>query len=256
MKILFIGDIVSRPGRNVLSKHLNKLQEDYNIDFTIVNAENAAHGKGLTPKIFRQIIGFGVDVITLGNHAYAKEEIFEIINDEKIVRPINLVTSKMGKGYRTFDVLGKKVLVGNVCGEAFMHNVDPNPFIASQEFVDAEADIKIIDLHGEATAEKIAFMHHFKNDLTAIFGTHTHVQTADEDVFNGCAYITDVGMSGPYESVIGRDIEEVVSRFVEDKQTYYKVSKNEAVLCGVVVEIDDNTNRAISIERIQIRPKH
>ncbi len=254
MKILFIGDIVSKPGRTVLEKHLKTLQKDHNIDFTIVNAENAAHGKGLTPKIFNQIINFGVDVITLGNHAYAKEEIFQIIDDEKIVRPINLTTSKMGQGYRIYDVLGKKVLVGNICGEAFMHNVDPNPFIATQQFIDASADIKIIDLHGEATAEKVAYMHHFKNDLTAILGTHTHVQTADEDIFNGCAYITDVGMSGPYESVIGRDIDEVVSRFVENKQTYYTVSKNEAALCGVVIEIDEQSNRAISIERIQIRP--
>ena len=135
-----------------------------------------------------------------------------------------------------------------------MHNVEPNPFIASQAFIEAEADIKIIDLHGEATAEKIAYMHNFKNDFTAILGTHTHVQTADEDIFNGCAYISDVGMSGPYESVIGRDIDEVVSRFVDNKQTYYTVSKNEAVLCGVVIEIDDKTNRAVSIKRIQIRP--
>ncbi len=254
MKILFVGDIVSKPGRKVLAKHLENLQSEYKIDFTIVNAENAAHGKGLTPKIYNQIINMGVDAITLGNHAYAKEEIFEIINEEKLVRPINLVTTKKGSGFRLFDVLDKKVLVGNICGEAFMHNVDPNPFIASQAFTEAEADIKIIDLHGEATAEKIAYMHNFKNDFTAILGTHTHVQTADEDIFNGCAYITDVGMTGPYESVIGRDIDEVVSRFVDNEQTYYKVSKNEAVLCGVVIEIDDKTNRAVSIKRIQIRP--
>ena len=256
MKILFVGDIVSRPGRKVLNENLQKLKEDYAIDFTIVNAENAAHGKGLTPKIFNQIINFGVDAITLGNHAYAKEEIFEIINDEKIVRPINLTTSKMGKGLRTFKVLNKTILIGNVCGEAFMHNIDPSPFLASQKFIETQADIKIIDFHGEATAEKIAYMHYFKNDFSAILGTHTHVQTADEDVFNGCAYISDVGMTGPYESVIGRDIDEVVSRFVENKETYYKVSKNEAVLCAVVVEIDDITNKAINIERIQIRPKH
>lgn len=254
MKILFVGDIVSKPGRKVLTKYLNQIQKDYEIDFTIVNAENAAHGKGLTPRLYRQIIDLGVDAITLGNHAYAKEEIFQIINDKKIVRPINLTTSSMGQGYRIYDVLDKKILVGNICGEAFMHNVDPNPFIAGQEFVDAKADIKIIDLHGEATAEKIAYMHYFKNDLTAILGTHTHVQTADEDVFNGCAYITDVGMTGPYESVIGRDIDEVISRFVEDKQTYYKVSKNEAVFNAVVIDIDDKTNRAKDIQRIQIRP--
>lgn len=254
MKILFVGDIVSRPGRKVLNDHLKTIQNDHNIDFTIVNAENAAHGKGLTPKIFNQIIGYGVDAITLGNHAYAKEEIFEIINDERLVRPINLTTSKMGKGFRTFKVLNKTILVGNVCGETFMHNVDPDPFVASNEFLEADADIKIIDLHGEATAEKIAYMHYFKNEFTAILGTHTHVQTADEDVFDGCAYISDVGMTGPYESVIGRDIDEVVSRFVDNEQTYYTVSKNEAVLCAVVIDIDDKTNRAVKIQRIQIRP--
>lgn len=254
MKILFVGDVVSRPGRKVLAENLKKIQSDYQIDFTIVNAENAAHGKGLTPKIFNQIIDFGADAISLGNHAYAKEEIFEIIDDKKIVRPINLTTTKKGAGFRIFEVLNKKVLVANVLCEAFMHNVDPNPFIASKEIIKAQADIKIIDLHGEATAEKIAYMHYFKNDFTAILGTHTHVQTADEDVFNGCAYISDVGMTGPYKSVIGRDIDEVISRFVDKQQTHYKVSKNDAVLCAVVIEIDDHSNRALAISRIQIRP--
>lgn len=255
MKILFIGDVVSRPGRKILREKLEALKKEHQIDFTIVNGENSAHGKGITPKIFKQIIDYGADVITLGNHAYAKEEVFEIIEDDKLIRPINLDITKQGKGYRTYQVLDKKVLVANVSGEVFMHNIKPNPFIASKEIVEAEADIKIIDLHGEATAEKIAYMHHFKNEFSAILGTHTHVQTADEDVFNGCAYISDVGMTGPYKSVIGRDIDEVVSRFVEDKKTYYKVSKNAAVLCGVILDIDDQTNRAKSIRRIQIRPE-
>ena len=254
MKILFVGDIVSKPGRNVLKKHLKTIQEENKIDFTIVNAENAAHGKGITPKIFNQIINLNVDAITLGNHAYSKEEVFEIIEDKRLVRPINLDITKKGSGFRIFEALGKKILVGNICGEAFMHNVSPNPFFASDDFLEAKADIKIIDFHGEATAEKIAYMHNFKNDLTAILGTHTHVQTADEDVFDGCGYISDVGMCGSYVSVIGRDIDEVISRFTEDKQTHYQVSKKPAVLCAVVIEVDDKTNRAKSIERIQIRP--
>lgn len=253
MKILFVGDVVGKVGRQSVDKYVNDLKIKHEIDFTIVNGENAAHGKGLTQKTFNQLINYGADVITMGNHTYAKDDIYQI-NDERLIKPMNLASEKKPVGYHIFDVLDKKVMVANVCGEAFLDNITESPIMASEKLVDVEADIKIIDLHAEASAEKIAYMHYFKNDFSAILGTHTHVQTADEDIFGGCAYISDVGMCGAYESVIGRDIDEVITRLTTNKQTYYKVSSNPAIFCAVVIEIDDDNNRAVAIERIQIRP--
>lgn len=254
MKILFVGDVVGRPGRRALEHNLSGIIKDYNIDFTIVNGENSAHGKGITTKIFNGILSYGADVITMGNHTYAKADIYEIIADEKLVVPMNMEMPKDAKGYREFKFNDKKIIVANVCTEAFMHNVTIKTIDAFNELKSLDADIKIVDLHGEATAEKITYMHLFKNDFTAILGTHTHIQTADEDIFNGCAYISDVGMCGSYESIIGRDIEEVVNRMIHDEVTHYTVSKNPAVFCAVVIEVDDISNQAVSIERIQIRP--
>lgn len=255
MNILFVGDVVGRPGRAVLREHLANIISENEIDFTIVNGENSAHGKGITPKIFLELISYGADVITMGNHTYSKAGIYEIIEDDQLLVPMNMEMPTGAQGYHTYKVKDKEILVANICTKAFMKNVLEDPFETTKEIVAAKADIKFVDLHGEATAEKVSYLHYFKNDLTAIIGTHTHVQTADEDVFNGCAYITDAGMCGAYESIIGRDIDEVHSQMIENKHTHYTVSKNEAVLCAVVINICDETNRAKLIKRIQIRPK-
>ena len=254
MNILFVGDVVGRPGRRALANNLQNVIKQYNVDFTIVNGENSAHGKGITDKIFEELISYGADVITMGNHTYAKAEIYNIIDRPQLIVPINMEMPKDAQGYHVFDVLDKKVMVANVCTEAFMNNVIKKPFDVTNDLKEVVSDIKIIDLHGEATAEKVAYLHYFKNDFTGIFGTHTHVQTADEDVFNGCAYISDVGMCGAYESIIGRDIDEVISQIVDSKRTHYTVAKGEPLFSAVVVEICDETNQAINIERIQIRP--
>lgn len=254
MNILFVGDVVGRPGRRALANNLQNIIKEYHVDFTIVNGENSAHGKGITEKIFKELISYGADAITMGNHTYAKADIYDIIDEAQLIVPLNMEMPKNAHGYQVFDVLDKKVMVANVCTEAFMNNVIKKPFDVTNDLKAIEADVKIIDLHGEATAEKIAYLHYFKQDFTGIFGTHTHVQTADEDVFDGCAYISDVGMCGAYESVIGRDIEEVISQIVDNKRTHYTVSKGDAVFSAVVVEICEETNRAINIERIQIRP--
>lgn len=254
MNILFIGDVVGRPGRTVLREHLSQLIHEHKIDFTIVNGENAAHGKGITEKIFNELIGYGADVITMGNHTYSKASIYDIIDHKQLIVPLNMEMPVNAQGYHTFEVMNKKVLVSNMCTMAFMQNVIASPYTISDAIIASDADIKIVDLHGEATAEKIAYMHYYKHDLTAIVGTHTHIQTADEDIFNGCAYISDVGMCGSYESIIGRDIAEVHAQLVNKEHTHYTVSKNPAVLCGVVITIDDETNRAVNIQRIQIRP--
>lgn len=254
MNILFVGDVVGRPGRRALANNLKTIIEQYDIHFTIVNGENSAHGKGITKKIFNELITYGADAVTMGNHTYAKAEIYEIIEDPRLIVPINMEMPKGAQGYHVFEIKDKKIMVANVCTEAFMHNIIKNPLDVSNELKDVASDIKIIDLHGEATAEKVAYLHYFKKDFTGIFGTHTHVQTADEDVFDGCAYITDVGMCGAYESIIGRDIDEVLSRMIDNKVTHYTVSKGEPVFSAVVVEVSDETNRALNIERIQIRP--
>lgn len=254
MKILFVGDVVGRPGRAALRLHLDNVKTEHNIDFTIVNGENSANGKGITKKIFNEIIECGADVITMGNHTYAKADIYEIIDDSRLVVPMNMEMPVGAAGYRIYEVLDKKVLVANICTDAFMHNVIRKCFETSDDIINIEADIKIIDLHGEATAEKVAYLHNYKSYFTGIFGTHTHVQTADEDIFDGCGYISDAGMCGAYESIIGRDIKEVLERIKNDVRTHYTVSKGAPIFSAVVLEVDDKTNRAIKIERIQIRP--
>ena len=254
MKILFVGDVVGKAGRQVVNKYVNELKKEHNIDFTIINGENAAHGKGLTQKVFNQLINYGADAITMGNHTYAKSDIYDI-EDERLIVPMNLRSDKTMPGYHIFDVLDKKILVANICGEVFLSNIIKNPINVGESLKEIDADIKFIDFHAEATAEKISFMHYFKNDFSAIVGTHTHIQTADEDIFSGCAYISDVGMCGAYLSVIGRDIDEVITRMSTNEKTYYTVSNNPAIFCGVIIEICDKTNRAIDIVRIQIRPE-
>lgn len=254
MKILFVGDVVGRPGRRALRENLQNVINENSIDFTIVNGENSAHGKGITEKIFHEILDYGADVITMGNHTYSKGDIYNIVNDPRLIVPMNMEIPKGGHGYEIFEVNGKKVLVSNICTEAFMANVIRKPFDVTDEIVSMDADIKIVDLHGEATAEKVAYMYYYKDDLTGIFGTHTHVQTADEDVFDGCGYISDAGMCGAYRSIIGRDIDEVLERMKNNTRTHYTVAKGDPVFCGVILEVDDETNRSVSIERIQIRP--
>ena len=254
MNILFVGDVVGRPGRRALSLHLKNVIEENNIDFTIVNGENAANGKGITEKIFNEIINYGADAITMGNHTYSKGDIYNIVGDDRLIVPMNMEIPKDAKGYHIYDVKDKKICVANICTEAFMANVIKTPFEVTEEIVELDADIKIVDLHGEATGEKVAYMHNFKNSLTGIFGTHTHVQTADNDVFEGCAYISDVGMCGAYESIIGRDIEEVLERMNHQTRTHYTVAKGEPVFCAVVLEVCDETSEALSLKRIQIRP--
>lgn len=252
MKILFIGDIVGKPGRQVVIDLLPSIKNKHNIDFVIANGENAAHGKGITKKIYNQLISAGVDVITLGNHAYAKSDVYEIIDENRLIRPLNYLQSTKGKGIRVFECFGKRVLVSSIVGSVFMNNVLESPFTAIKEVIEYDADIKIVDFHAEATSEKIAFAYAHSKYLNAVLGTHTHVQTADERLIDNCAFITDVGMCGPYESILGRDINEVIDMMVYNKTTKYTVSNSKAIFCGVVLDIKNN--KTISIERVQIRP--
>lgn len=257
MKILFVGDIVGSVGRKMAVTHIPEIKKQKEIDFVIVNGENAAHGKGITNKIYHQLLNAGADMITLGNHAFSKDTIYSFIDDaDKMIRPMNLDVSKKGESYRLVEVNGLQVCVVNLLGEVFMNQCDESPFVCMQDILDdTDADIYFVDFHGEATSEKIAFSYYFENKVQAIVGTHTHIQTADERISNGCAFISDVGMCGAYHSVIGRDVDEVLTRFTTNEKTRFTVAQGEGIFCAVIIEIDETTKKAIHIERIQIRPE-
>lgn len=255
MKILAIGDLVGYAGVRKLKNELPKIIESKDIDFVIVNGENAAEGMGMTENNFKDIISEKVDVITMGNHTWGKKDIFKFIDHPKIIRPANYTKGVVGKGYNIYTCKNKKIAVINLIGRVDMNVLSENPFIVAKELVENlkdKVDIIIIDFHAEATAEKIALSYYLDGKVTAIFGTHTHVQTADETILeNGTAYITDIGMTGPKHSVIGMDVGASVKRFETTLPEKYKIAVGESKLNGVIFDIDDNTNKVINIERIK-----
>ncbi len=257
MKVLFVGDIVGASGREVFFQHVDSLRKQYQVDVVIVNGENSAHGKGITRKIYQSFMNAKVDVVTLGNHAFSKNDIFLFIDDaDRMVRPANMEPLNVGQAVKTFYWNGVKIGVFNLLGKVFMDQAIESPFVTMERLLKQyPCDIHIVDLHGEATSEKIAFMHYFKDRVEMIVGTHTHVQTADDMVMDGCAFISDVGMCGSYRSVIGRDIDETLRKLLTNEKTRFTVATGPAVFSGVVVEIDTDSKRAVSIEKIQIRPE-
>lgn len=256
MKILAVGDIVGKDGLNKLKLELPKIIKENKIDFVIVNGENAADGMGITEKMYKELINAKVNVVTMGNHTWGKKDIFGFIDDKRIIRPANYSNNNPGKGYRIYECQDKKIAVINLIGRVTMSVLSENPFLVAKEIIDrikSVVDIIVIDFHAEATAEKIALAHYLNGDATVIFGTHTHVQTADEKIMkNGTAYITDIGMTGPANSVIGMSIDASVKRFETSLPERYKVAEGDTMLNGCIFEIDDKTNKAIKIERIQI----
>ena len=256
MKILAVGDIVGRDGLNKLKLELSKIIEEKQIDFVIVNGENAADGMGITEKMYKELISAKVNVVTMGNHTWGKKDIFGFIDDKRIIRPANYSKNNPGRGYRIYECKNKKIAVMNLIGRVTMPVLSENPFLVAKEIINrikSSVDIIIIDFHAEATAEKIALAHYLNGDATIIFGTHTHVQTADEKIMkNGTAYITDIGMTGPIDSVIGMSIDASVKRFETSLPERYKIAEGDTMLNGCIFEVDDVTNRASKIERIQI----
>ena len=256
MKILFIGDIVGSPGREAIKKLLPGLIKEYRLDFVIANAENAAGGSGITPKIAEELFGYGIDVLTSGDHIWKKRYIFEIINqDERILRPLNFPSGAPGRGFNVYKTKGgDKIGVMNVNGRVFMDALEC-PFraaLSAQEELSKETNIIIVDIHAEATSEKIALGWYLDGKVSAVLGTHTHIQTADERILpKGSAYLTDAGMTGPYDSVIGRKIEDVLERFLTSIPTRFEVAQENIQLHGAVLDIDEETGKARSIERIQ-----
>ena len=244
------------PGREAIRTLVIPLKQELGIDFVIANAENASGGSGITAKVATELFASGVDVLTSGDHIWKKPEIFELINqEERILRPLNFPSGAPGRGAKVFKVRnGVKVGVININGRVFMEALDC-PFKAAlkaAEELAAETKIIIVDIHAEATSEKIALGWYLDGKVSAIFGTHTHIQTADEKILpQGTAYITDVGMTGPYDSVIGRRVEDVLTRFLSSIPVRFQVAEEDIQLHGALVEIDEATGKARSILRIQ-----
>ena len=254
MKILAVGDIVGESGVKELQKNLPKIKKEKNIDFVIVNGENSAGGMGITESIFKNILHSGGNVVTMGNHTWGKKDIFNFIDAPELIRPANYPEGVVGKGYNIYNCNDKKIAVINLIGRVDINILTENPFILSTKIIDKiknNADIIIVDFHAEATAEKIALGYYLDGKVTAIFGTHTHVQTADEKILpNGTGYITDIGMTGPKYSVIGMDIKASIKRFETTLPERYKVAEGECIFNSCIFDIDDNTNKVIKIERL------
>ena len=234
MNILAIGDLVGELGLNKLVEEIENIKKEYKIDFIIVNGENVADGMGITKKAFDKIIKCGANVVTMGNHTWGKKEIFTFIDDPKLIRPANYPEGVVGKGYGIYECKGKKIAVINLIGRTEVNVLSENPFIKANEIlkeIEGKADIIIVDFHAEATAEKVAMGYHLDGKVTAIFGTHTHIQTADEKLLDkGTAYITDIGMTGPKKSVIGMDIDASLKRFLTTLPEKYKIAQGESML--------------------------
>ena len=257
MRVLAVGDLVGESGVRKLKETLPKLRQEAKIDFVIVNAENSAGGMGITTAIFNDLKILNINAITMGNHTWGKKDIFTFIDDDLINRPANYSRGVVGKGYHIYNQNGKNICVVNLIGRTDMGVQSDNPFSKMEDIlneVKGKADIIIVDFHAEATAEKIAMKHFLDGKVTAIFGTHTHVQTADEEVTTkGTAYITDIGMTGPKNSVIGMDVEASVKRFVTSLPERYKLAEGSCILNGCIIEINDENCRAVSVERVNIK---
>jgi metallophosphoesterase (TIGR00282 family) len=255
MKVLLIGDIIGKPGRRLLEMHLPVLLQRHHLDFVVANAENAAHGFGVTPDVADELFRIGVDVLTSGNHIWDKKEIIDYINkDGRLLRPANYSAISPGKGYTIANSRnGSKIGVLNLQGRVFM-GPSEDPFAIGMDIVEKlrrETPIILVDMHGEASSEKQAMGWFLDGKVSCVFGTHTHVPTADQRVLpGGTAYVTDIGMTGPYDSVIGIDKEQIVQKFLDQMPTRFRIASENPILQCILVEIDSNTGRALSIERI------
>ena len=255
MRILFVGDVMGRPGRRAVRETLPGLIDQHDVDLTVVNAENAAGGFGLTPDTVKDLFDFGADVLTGGNHSFDKREGLDILeHDERVLRPHNYPVDNPGSGVAVLTRGGVRTAVLNLQGRVFMPLTDC-PFRTADRVLESlqdQVDVVVVDLHAEATSEKLAMAWHLDGRAAALVGTHTHVQTADEQVFpQGLAYITDLGMCGPHRSVIGVKTEQSLSRFLTGRSTRFETAKGDVRFHGVLVEIDEDTGRATAIERIR-----
>lgn len=251
------GDIVGSPGRSFFARTVARMRRESEVDFVVANAENAAGGSGLTPKLADELFAAGADVLTLGDHAWRQKEIIEYIKHaDRVIRPVNVPSACPGTGSITVPFHDTEITIINGIGRVFM---EPNdcPFRAIDAILDnhkpGKSKIILVDFHAEATSEKIAMGRYLDGRVTAIVGTHTHVQTADETILQrGTAYITDLGMTGPVDSVLGRELRPVLSKFLTGMPARFDVATNcDATLQGVVIDVDETTGRARNITRVR-----
>ena len=256
MKVLAVGDIVGLTGVRKVKSGLKNIINKENIDFVIINGENSADGMGITEKIFKDLLDSGANCITMGNHTWGKKDIFNFIDDKHLLVPANYNKNLPGNRYGIYECKGKRIAVINLIGRVDMNILSDNPFLVIDEILEkikGQADLIFVDFHAEATAEKVAMGYYLDGRVNAIFGTHTHIQTADEQILeNGTAYITDIGMTGPKKSVIGMNIDASIKRFTTTLPERYKSAEGEAMLNGCVFEINDETCRTINVNRIKL----
>jgi len=258
IQVLLVGDVVGKPGRTILKNRLPGYVEEHGIDFVIVNGENAAQGTGITENLFKEIIKAGADVVTSGDHTWRRREILPVLQgDRRLLRPLNFPPASVGRSSGVFDASnGMRIGVITLLGRIFMDPADC-PFRAVDKAlreVKAETQLCFVEIHAEATSEKVAMGWKLDGQVSCVFGTHTHIPTADERVLpRGTAYITDLGMTGPYDSVIGRDKESVLYKFETAMHAPFNVATGDVRLCGAKVTLDSSTGKARAIERVLIR---
>lgn len=260
MKILAVGDVVSQPGLDTLNRLLRSLKKKHHIDFTIVNGENAS-GVGITPAQADDIFSAGADVITLGNHVYNKRQIVPYLDDcPYILRPANMAPQQPGRGYGIFDACGYRLLMINLIGRCDMAFGPDNPFLLADKILrqnEGRYDIAVCEIHANATSEKLAMGYYLDGRCCAVYGTHTHVQTADERINpKGSGYITDIGMTGPIWSVLGIQPEQSIAMFRGDLTEYFKAAEGECALSGAIFDIDPSNGKCRSVERVFERIMH
>ena len=254
MKVLAIGDIVGKPGCSIVKDMLKKIKREHEIDLCIANGENACAGNGITYTAAHDLYDCGVDVITMGNHVFNKKDILRLFDDdERIIRPANYPPGTPGCGYIMLEVSGKTVAVVNLAGRVYLEQLDC-PFRTIENTlrnITKSTNLIIVDFHAEATSEKMAIGWYLDGKVSTVFGTHTHVQTADERILpKGTGYITDIGMTGPYNSILGVDKDIIINRFISHMPEKFEVAEGPAQFNGIVFEIDEFTGKTTSIKRI------
>ena len=257
MKVLLIGDVVGSPGRTAIRELLSGIKKKEKIDFVIANAENSAGGTGITPRVANDLFQSGCQVLTSGDHIWRRQEVVDIIKENpKILRPLNFPKESPGNGYGFYESdNGVLICVVSLIGRVFIDAQSESPFLSMRDNLPklkSKTNIIILDFHAEATSEKVAMGWFLEGEVSAVLGTHTHVQTADERILpGGTAYITDVGMTGPCDSVIGRKKEKIIERFLTGMPSRFELGIEDVQLQGVIVEIDEKTGKSVSIKRIK-----
>jgi metallophosphoesterase (TIGR00282 family) len=261
LNILCIGDIVGRPGKRVLADNLAAIVKQHDIDCVVANAENAAGGSGLTFQIYDKLLKYGVHIITLGDHTYKKKEIIPVLEkNDNITRPANFSKYAAGKDFALYKTAkGPTIAVVPLIGRVFMKPAD-NPYDAADSILpklESKADIVLVEMHAEATSEKVSMGYYLDGRVSCVFGTHTHVMTADEEILpKGTAYITDIGMTGSHYSVLGRKIESVLKNFRTRMPCPFEVATDDLRINGIIVTIDSSTKKAEKIQRLEFKDPH